>query len=299
MPSKNEKIQKEVTAHIIAKLEAGVRPWSQPWQGGLGVPYPTRHEGSKYQGINVLLLWISAMENGYNGQYWMTYRQAQQYGGQVRKGEKGSMIVFAKPIKVKDLNSDDPTAKKDIFFYKPSKVFNVSQIDGLPERFYPKPVVEIVNPDQRVASVDAYVANTGANISEDGDKAFYAPGPDKIVMPAFDKFKSALDFYSTELHELVHWTGHKSRVNRDFKVGEGRKDYAKEELVAEMGAAFLCAALGLESTVRDDHAEYLASWLKALKDDHKYIFQASSAASKAVAFLDNLQPVEDEVSKVA
>lgn len=299
MPTKRN-IQKEVTDQIIAQLKAGTRPWNQPWEGGKGFAMPKRHNGESYQGINVLLLWCAAAEKGLSSPYWMTFNQAKKYGGHVRKGEKGSMIVFTKPIEVQDKTSSDPDAKSSIYLYKPSTVFNVDQIDGLPEKFAPPVVLTAVsNPDERIPAVDAYIANTQASISEDGDRAFYAPGPDKIVMPAFEKFLTAIDFYSTELHELVHWTGHKSRVNRDFKVGEGRKDYAKEELVAEMGSAFLCAELGLENTVREDHASYLASWLKALENDQKFIFQAASAASKAVKFINELQPVEGEVSKVA
>ena len=166
MPTKRN-IQKEVTDQIIAQLKAGTRPWNQPWEGGKGFAMPKRHNGESYQGINVLLLWCAAAEKGLSSPYWMTFNQAKKYGGHVRKGEKGSMIVFTKPIEVQDKTSSDPDAKSSIYLYKPSTVFNVDQIDGLPEKFAPPVVLTAVsNPDERIPAVDAYIANTQASISE-------------------------------------------------------------------------------------------------------------------------------------
>lgn len=260
----------DVTRQIKAQLEAGTRPWIKPWNGG-GMPLPQRCNGEHYQGINIILLWMM----GRTAPTWMTYNQAKQLGGQVRRGEKGTGICYTAPVTTKD----DETYR----VYKWYTVFNAEQIDGLPPQYYPQPVQDFVNTDKRIIEADTLAASTGADIRHGEAKAYYVPAHDYINMPEFGEFRSALDYYSTMFHELVHWTGHKTRMDRKFS--RNKTDYAIEELVAEMGSAFLMAHLGLEATVREDHASYLAHWLKALDNDSKFIFSAASAASQAVTHI--------------
>ena len=260
----------DVTRQIKAQLEAGTRPWIKPWNGG-GMPLPQRCNGEHYQGINIILLWMM----GRTAPTWMTYNQAKQLGGQVRRGEKGTGICYTAPVTTKE----DETYR----VYKWYTVFNAEQIDGLPPQYYPQPVQDFVNTDKRIIEADTLAASTGADIRHGEAKAYYVPAHDYINMPEFGEFRSALDYYSTMFHELVHWTGHKTRMDRKFS--RNKTDYAIEELVAEMGSAFLMAHLGLEATVREDHASYLAHWLKALDNDSKFIFSAASAASQAVTHI--------------
>lgn len=260
----------DVTRQIKTQLEAGTRPWIKPWNGG-GMPLPQRCNGEHYQGINIILLWMM----GRTAPTWMTYNQAKQLGGQVRRGEKGTGICYTAPVTTKE----DETYR----VYKWYTVFNAEQIDGLPPQYYPQPVQDFVNTDKRIIEADTLAASTGADIRHGEAKAYYVPAHDYINMPEFGEFRSALDYYSTMFHELVHWTGHKTRMDRKFS--RNKTDYAIEELVAEMGSAFLMAHLGLEATVREDHASYLAHWLKALDNDSKFIFSAASAASQAVTHI--------------
>ena len=260
----------DVTRQIKTQLESGTRPWIKPWNGG-GMPLPQRCNGEHYQGINIILLWMM----GRTAPTWMTYNQAKQLGGQVRRGEKGTGICYTAPVTTKE----DETYR----VYKWYTVFNADQIDGLPQNYYPQPVQEYANPDHRIDRADDLMEASGADIRHGEAKAYYVPAHDYIKMPKFAEFRSALDYYSTMFHELVHWTGHKTRMDRKFS--RNKTDYAIEELVAEMGSAFLMAHLGLEATVREDHASYLSHWLKALDNDSKFIFSAASAASQAVTHI--------------
>ena len=235
----------DVTRQIKAQLEAGTRPWIKPWNGG-GSPMPKRATGEFYQGINVILLWL----RGRTSPTWMTYRQAAQLGGQVRRGEKGTGVCYSAPVTTKE--------EETYHVYKWYTVFNVDQIDGLPEQYYPQPVQEFVNTDKRIVRADKVVARTGADIKHGEPRAYYEPSSDYINMTEFNEFRSALDYYSTMFHELVHWTGHKSRLDRKFS--RNKTDYAIEELVAEIGSAFMLAHLGLEATVHEDHASSLSPW---------------------------------------
>lgn len=275
-----------VTDQIVSHLEAGVKPWTQPWQSPQGaVSRPLRHNGEPYTGINVLTLWCSSMERGFSAPMWMTFNQALELGGAVRKGEKGSLVVFASSINKTEEGSNGEKQERNIPFLKSYTVFNVEQIDGLPDRYHSK--VEIVsNPDQRLADVEAFFAATGATVGYGGDRAYYAPGPDVIQMPTFEAFRDAHGYYATLAHECTHWTSHKSRLDRSFDQQKwGDEGYAREELVAELGAAFLCADLGVALEDRADHASYLASWLKVLKNDKRAIFTAAAHAQRAVEFL--------------
>ncbi len=268
----------DVTRQIKAQLEAGTRPWIKPWNGG-GSPMPKRATGEYYQGINVILLWL----RGRTSPTWMTYRQAAQLGGQVRRGEKGTGVCYSAPVTTKE--------EETYHVYKWYTVFNVDQIDGLPEQYYPQPVQEFVNTDYRIDRADDVMDASGADIRHGEPRAYYVPSSDYINMPSFKEFRSALDYYSTAFHELVHWTGHKSRLDRKFS--RNKTDYAIEELVAEIGSAFMMAHLGLEATVREDHASYLSHWLQALDNDSKFIFSAAAAASRAVTHITAKQAVAE------
>lgn len=276
-----------VTDAIVADLERGLRPWTKPWASGAGGPVdrPLRHSGEPYRGINVLLLWSEAFEHGYASPTWMTFRQALALGGHVRKGEHGATVVYANRIVRED--ADVPEGEdgvRSIPFLKAYTVFNVAQIEGLPEAYAPAPE-PVVSTERRIAAVEAFVATTGAAVRHGGDRAFYAPGPDHVQMPHLAAFPAAEDYYATLLHELTHWTGHASRLNREFGAAQGDDRYAREELVAELGAAFLCADLGMSLRPREDHAGYLAGWLKVLRADHRAIFSAAAHAQRACDLL--------------
>jgi antirestriction protein ArdC len=286
----------KITGQIVAELENGVRPWHKPWAAGhLAGPVsrPLRANGKPYSGINVLMLWITAMERGYGAPIWMTYRQAREIGAQVRKGEKGTLVVYASKI----LRSEQDTKtgeeqEREIPFLKGYTVFNVEQIDGLPAH-YTAAHAPRLNPEQRIGEAEAFFAATGADIKHGGGEACYIPSLDIVRMPAFESFTDAGAYYATLAHECVHWTQHPKRLDRDFGGKRfGDCAYAMEELVAELGAAFLCADLELTPRIRDDHAPYIAGWLKALKDDRRAIFTAASHAQKAADFLHGLQPAK-------
>lgn len=294
-------LHQTVTDRIIADLETGVRPWTRPWDnGGTGVR-PLRHDGQPYHGVNVLTLWAEAALRGYTRPRWMTFRQALALGGSVRKGEKGVQIVYANRLVSADPDTDaapapdtDSTLRARGFsILKSYTVFNLDQIDGLADR-YPTTGSVILDPALRVARADAFFASTGAVIAHGGDQAFYAPGPDRIQMPAFASFRDVGGYYATLAHEMTHWTGHPNRLDRSFGAGRfGDEAYAREELVAELGAAFLCADLGLTVEPRSDHAAYLASWLRVLRADKRFIFTAAAHAERAVAWLHDRQPPAD------
>ncbi|EKN6016859.1 TPA: ArdC family protein [Yersinia enterocolitica] len=271
-------IYQTVTDSIISALEAGVKPWSCPWQrvpGMSGLPsnYST---GAAYSGMNIMLLWCSASKQGFNDSRWMTYKQAQAVGGQVRKGEHGTTAIFYTTLEKE--NDDGET--NYIPMLKTFTVFNVEQIDGLPlsdEAVFPAETFE------PLPQAEALFRNSGATIIEKGQNAFFVPLTDEIRLPERCLFTDAANFYATGLHELVHWSGAKSRLNREMKGKFGSEGYAFEELIAELGSAFLMADLGIAGEVQ--HESYIASWLKALKNDNRYIFKAASAASKAHRYL--------------
>jgi antirestriction protein ArdC len=284
----------EITNRIIEQLEKGARPWIKPWTATHAagpITRPLRHDGKPYAGVNVLMLWMEADRKGYAAPIWMTFRQAQELGGHVRKGEHGTQVVYANAITKTEHN--DATGEDEetrIPYMKSYHVFNVEQIDGLPGHFYAKTDRQGPLPE-RIDRAEAFLANTGARVEHGGDSAVYFPDLDFIRLPPLEAFRDAESYYATILHELGHWTRHPSRLNRDFgRKRWGDAGYAMEELVAEIGSAFLCADLGLSLEPREDHAAYAASWLKVLKSDKRAIFTASAAAQKAVAYLHSLQP---------
>ena len=284
-------IHARITRQIIAQLEAGVRPWTQPWSAGASVSRPLRHDGTPYSGVNILLLWAKAAERGYTRPTWMTFRQALALGAHVRKGERGATVVYADRLVRAEAEEADEETAPGVSFLKAYTVFNVEQIEGLPEAFAPSPE-PIVNPDVRLARVEAFFAACGADLRHGGGRAYYAPGPDHVVMPMFETFRSADDYYATLAHEMTHWTRHPTRLDRDLgRQRHGDPGYAREELVAELGAAFLCADLGLTLEPRQDHAAYIAAWLRVLKDDTRFIVSAAAQAQRAVRYLHGLHGV--------
>lgn len=287
-------LYQRITDQIIAELEKGVRPWMKPWsaENTTGrITRPLRANGVPYRGINVLMLWSEAMDKGYSAPIWMTFKQALQLGGHVRKGERGSLVVFASKFTRTETDSESgEDTERNIPFLKGYTVFNVTQIEGLPAQYYPAPVAA---PETmpRIEAAETFVAATKADIRHGGGMAFYQMTNDFVQMPPFEFFRDAVSYYATLIHELTHWTRHKARLDREFgRKRFGDAGYAMEELVAELGAAFLCADLGLTPDIRDDHAAYIASWLKVLKDDRRAIFTAASHAQRAADFLHGLQP---------
>lgn len=286
-------IYAQVTDRIVAELEKGVRPWLKPWNAEHAagrIRRPLRHNGTPYQGINILMLWASAEMAGFHCPYWLTFQQAKQLGGFVKKGEHGSPVVYASTFKKSDTTDDGAEVESEIPFLKQYTVFNACQIEGLPEHFYQ--LTEQPQHDmQRIEQAEAFFANTKADIRTGGNRAYYTITDDYVQVPPFECFRDAESHAATVAHELCHWTRHPSRLDRDLgRKRWGDAGYAMEELVAELGSAFLCADLAITPEVRDDHASYLACWLEVLKNDKRAIFSAASLASKAVDYLHGLQP---------
>ncbi|MBV5266482.1 ArdC family protein [Pinisolibacter aquiterrae] len=286
-------IHARVTDRILADLESGVPTWIRPWSAGNTqgrIVRPLRHNGQPYSGINVLLLWSEAVACGFSSPTWMTFRQARELGGHVRKGETGSTVVYADRIRRTETDDRGDEVEREIPFLKAYTVFCVDQIDGLPDRFH-APATDPLDPITRDARADAFFTAIGADIRHGGAQAYYAVGSDHVQMPLFESFRDPVSYYATLGHECVHWTRHPSRLDRDFgRTRFGDAGYAREELVAELGAAFLAADLGLTPEPRSDHAAYIASWIKVLKDDKRFVFTAASHASRAVDFLHGHQP---------
>ncbi|MEI7306171.1 ArdC family protein [Pectobacterium atrosepticum] len=271
-------IYQTVTNNIIAALEAGVKPWSCPWKrvpGMSGLP-SNFATGIAYSGMNIMLLWSSASEQGFGDSRWMTYKQAQAVGGQVRKGEHGTTAIFYTTLEKENEDGEIDT----IPMLKTFTVFNIEQIDDL------SLTTETVSSEATfdpLPEAENLFQKSGANIIEKGQNAFFRPSTDEVWLPERHLFSDAANFYATGLHELVHWSGGKGRLNREIKGKFGSEDYAFEELIAELGSAFLMADLGIVGEVQ--HESYIASWLKALENDKRYIFKAASAASKAHSYL--------------
>jgi antirestriction protein ArdC len=286
-------IYTRVTNSIIADLEKGIRPWLKPWNAEHAagrITRPLRVGGQPYKGINVMMLWASAMTQNFAAPIWMTFKQAQERNANVRKGSKGSLVVYADRITRTETTSDGQESERDIYFMKGYTVFNVEQIEGLPAHFY-APAAPQLDTARRIEAADRFFASTGADIRHGGNQAYYAATPDYVQMPPFVSFKDAESYYATLAHEMTHWTKHPARLDRDFgRKKFGDEGYAREELVAEIGAAFLCCDLGITPEPRDDHATYLGHWLKVLKEDRRAIFQAAAHAQRAVDFQHNLQP---------
>lgn len=281
-------IYERVTDSILKMLEAGPKGHAPRWNK-TGGGRPLRFNGMPYQGINAILLWAAALEAGYASNTWMTYRQAAKLGGRVRKGEHGSLVVYAgKTVKFEETDAGDDF-ERSISFLKGYTVFNGDQIDGLPSR---SATAEPVAP---IRAAEAFIERCGADFHHGGDRAFYSITQDRIHLPAVEAFLDAEGYAATKIHELTHWTGHQSRLARDFGRRFGDVAYAFEELVAELCSAFLCADLGISAEPRADHASYLASWIAVLRDDKRAIFTAASQAQQAADYLHAFQEVAETV----
>jgi antirestriction protein ArdC len=292
-------IYTRITEKIIANLEAGTRPWHKPWNAehlAGRITRPLRHNGIAYRGLNIILLWAASVVHGYAAPTWMTYRQALELGGQVRKGSKGQLVIYADKMRKTETDDAGQDREVEIPFMKGYTVFNVDQVEGLPETYYEvaEPMLESA---ERDAAAEAFFTATKADIRHGGNQAFYAVDPDYVQMPPFETFESQEAYFATLGHEITHWTRHPKRLDRSFgRKRWGDEGYAQEELVAELGAAFLAADLGLSPEPRDEHAAYIAHWLEGLRNDKRFIFQAAAHAQKAVDYLHGLQPNADEVA---
>jgi antirestriction protein ArdC len=273
-----------ITAAIIAKLEAGTRPWVQPWTGAL-VSRPLRACGTPYRGINTLWLWMAAEAAGHASPFWMTYRQAQLLGGQVRKGERGTAALFYRAFRAEAAEEDEEAAGHQVpRVLRSFTVFNASQIDGLPDRFFPQPR-PIPAPTERDRALEAFFTAIPACVRHWGAEAFYSPALDEVTMPEPGLFRDMDQYRATLAHELSHWTGHESRLARAMAGRFGSEAYAMEELVAELSSAMLGAELDLPVEHLDHHASYVASWLKVLKADSRAILTVAAKAEQASSLL--------------
>jgi len=294
-------LYQEITDKIIAELEAGRVPWVQPWgtvaaKASLTMPKNATTQ-RQYSGINVLILWCAMIEHGFSTQNWLTFRQALGLGAHVRKGEHGTTVVYADRFvpdeerRRAERDGDEPNA---IPFLKRFTVFNTDQCESLPP--------ELTSASAPVPGglilphAEALIAATGADFRIGGDRAFYNTVHDFIQVPRPEAYFESINWHRTALHELGHWSGHPSRLGRDLSGNFGSMLYAKEELVAEMTSAFVCASLGIVPTVR--HADYIGSWLEALRDDDRTIVRAASAASKAADYLLAFRPESDKPVEV-
>jgi antirestriction protein ArdC len=279
-----------ITNQIVEQLEKGVRPWVKPWNAEHAagrISRPLRHNGQAYRGINILSLWMSAELQGYAAPIWMTFRQASELNAHVRKGEKGSLVVFANAITRTE--RDEKTgeeSEREIPYMKGYTVFNVEQIDGLPEIYYAKAKPGI-DPVQRIERAEKFFADQNATIKSGGNRAYYAQELDYVQMPDFVAFRDAEIYYATLAHEMAHWTKHPSRLARDLgRKSWGDAGYAAEELVAELSSAFVCADLNLQNEPCEENAAYIANWLEVLKHDSRAIFSAAAHAQRAADYLN-------------
>lgn len=287
-------IYTRITNTIVTQLEQGQRPWFKPWNAEHAagrITRPLRANGIPYRGINVLSLWMEAEAKAYTAPIWITFKQAMELGAYVRQGERGSPVVFAsKTTRTETDTATGEASERDIPFLKGYTVFNVEQVEGLPPQYYAT-ANPVLDPVSRIAHAESFFAATGAAIHHGGNRAYYNASSDFIQMPPFVSFCDAESYYATLAHETTHWTSHASRLQRDFgRKRWGDEGYAMEELVAELGSSFLSSDLDLAPDVRPDHAAYIASWLKVLKEDKRAIFTAAAHAQRAADFLNALQP---------
>ncbi|MEJ1355723.1 MAG: zincin-like metallopeptidase domain-containing protein [Candidatus Sedimenticola sp. (ex Thyasira tokunagai)] len=275
-------VYQEVTARIIEELENGTVPWVKPWNSASasGLPF-NFSSGKHYNGINIPLLWMEQNRQGYLSDSWMTFKQAKEKGGCVRKGEHGTRIIFWRFLEKRDAETDEAYQVPMARIYT---VFNLDQIDGIARPDEAKPLPTVISTN---ATADQFICNTGAEIRYGGDRAYCSRQTGHVQLPYIDAFLDTHHFYATALHELTHWSGHKGRLDRSFGKRFGDQAYAAEELVAEMGSAFLCAQVGVKGQLQ--HASYIENWIKLLKKDDRAIITAASKAQKAADFLWGLQ----------
>ena len=283
-------LYREVSDRILAQLEAGSAPWIKPWSHTPGANVPQNAvSGRAYSGVNAILLWATL--STYSVPRFLTFKQASELGGSVRKGERGFKVYFVKTVVKRERGEAGTEEVSSYGLLREYTVFNVAQCEGLPERYYGLRKEVVSNTQERDATIDEFVAACGVTIREGAGEAYYAPGADYVSMPAFASFKSAAAFQSTRFHEMAHWTGAKHRLARDFGKRFGDKAYAAEELVAELCAAFLCAEFSIDGELR--HAGYISHWISLLRDDPKAFFAAASKAQQAADHLRELALAEE------
>lgn len=295
---KKTDVYADVTARIVADIEAGTPTWVKPWadsaSGGMALWFSSMNAstGKLYRGINQLILAAAAAEHGFTVPLWVTFKQAQAMGGCVQKGQRSpAKVVFWIKREISAPTPDNPDATDEIPFMRTTSVFNIEQTDVprekwerlVPETLVPADEADRLDASERIEILERFVSNTGADIIERGDRACYIPSADAIRMPKFETFESAGSYYSTILHELAHWTGAPSRLNREFGRRFGDQAYAVEELTAELTSAFLCASLGVPGALR--HSEYLGAWVKLMKADTRAVFKAATAAQAAADYI--------------
>jgi antirestriction protein ArdC len=277
-------VYSRVTDQIITAIEQGVGNWRMPWHTSGKFAFSPINVSSKkpYRGINTLCLWAAAQAKGYERGDWATYQQWQDKGAQVRKGEKATTVVFWKFANNTESEDSDESPKSGsrLLFTRGYSVFNAAQVDG----YTPKADPDMSMPE-RIERADAFFQAIGANVRHGGNRAYYAPDSDHIQMPPLGAFVENIAYYSTMAHETAHWTAKVDRCDRQLGKRFGDNAYAAEELIAELGAAFTCAHLGLSTEPREDHAQYINSWLKVLKADKRAIFTAASKAQQAADFM--------------
>ena len=282
-------IHQQITDQILAAMEASRTSGRRLWDSQPSLPLNLT-TGKPYQGINTLILWAAGLQHAYTSPYWLTYKQAADKGGQVRKGEHGTFCVFYKPWESTETNTETgetETVKGAVL--KSFTVFNLDQVDGIEAQ-----AREPRAPFQAIEDAERILQASPARIIEGGAQAFYQPATDTIHLPAREAFISPEAFYSVVLHEATHSTGHASRLARDFSGRFGTEAYAFEELIAEMGSAFLAADLGIIGSTLQDHADYLAHWIAILRDDKKAILTAAAQASKAHGFIKGLLTSQEQ-----
>ena len=309
--SKRRDIAQEITDKIVERIEetGGDLPWRKPWKSK-AIAHPCRHEGVGYRGINHLILSLEAFARGFTSPYWMTFKQAKTYGGAVIKGEKSSRVVYFGTVgKNTDDGTDgarpeggsgDSSEARGYRFLKGYAVFNASQIEDLPDRFYPTEE-ELDTGSRPIPELEAFFANLPVSVTSGGERACYREITDDILMPDVSRFDDPERYYATLAHEHVHSCGIKSRLERECfaRYHADIKARAEEELVAELGAAFICSQLGLTPDHIDDHAAYLSSWLKALKSDKRHIFRAAADAQRAADWVFDAAGFETGKPKIA
>jgi antirestriction protein ArdC len=281
---KASELFEQVTADLVAAIEAGASHWRMPWECLATAGAPVSVDGRSYRGWNALVLAMTAADRGWSSSTWATYRAWQRHGGQVRRGERGTHVVLWKPI---DRRADDPAddgaGHGPSLFARTFTVFAAEQVEGT---VVARSAADLTDEPARLASADRYFERVAASVLYGGDLACYVPTADVIRMPDLARFDRPADFYSTAAHEHVHWTGHRSRLDRDLSGRFGDRAYGAEELIAELGAAFWCAQFQLEQATRVDHAAYLGSWLAILRQDARALVAACGQAQRAIDYLN-------------
>ena len=298
--TEKQDVYARVTSQIVNAIEQGeVGNWRMPWHTSARFAFSPVNvtSGKPYRGINTLCLWSTARAKGYESGEWGTYSQWQDKRAQVRKGEKAALVVFwkfANNTEKQDDGDDSPANGSRLLFTRGYSVFNASQVDGYKPKAEPE-----ANQLERIEQADSFFRGLGSDVQHGGNRAYYSPMSDHIQMPPFQAFDDNVSYYSTLAHEHTHWTAKAERCDRVLGKRFGDNAYSMEELVAELGAAFLCAHLGLSSEPREDHAQYIQSWLRVLKADKRAIFTAASKAQQAADWMVNRAGSAARVSEVA